>query len=99
MSNHTQELLSAESLVLASPFALATTGDSMDELNELVVAGTRASVKAAQDIERLAPEAVEAITGENLGNFTDANITDVLQRVPGINIERTVGSSSLRGHD
>jgi iron complex outermembrane recepter protein len=92
VSNHSHKLISAVSLVLASPFALAATGEPADEMSELVVTGIRSSVQAAQDIKRLAPEVVEAITSEDLGKFTDANITDALQRVPGINIERTDGT-------
>ena len=62
------------------------------ELAELTVTGIRKSVQAAQDIKRDAPSVVEAITTEDLGKFTDSNIADALQRVPGINIERSSGT-------
>lgn len=61
-------------------------------IEEITVTGIRASVKAAQDIKKEAASVVEAITTEDLGKFTDANIADALQRVPGINIERTAGT-------
>lgn len=67
-------------------------GEVSDELAEMTVTGIRTSVRAAQDIKRDAPSVVEAITTEDLGKFTDTNIADALQRVPGINIERGSGT-------
>ena len=72
--------------------ASTTSAETSDQLQEVTVTGIRASVQAAQDIKRNAPDVVEAITSEDLGKFTDTNIADALQRVPGINIERTDGT-------
>ena len=75
--------------------AAAPAGTSTDSaLDELVVTGIRASVQKAQDIKRFAPSNVEAITLEDLGKFTDSSISDALQRVPGLNLQRNV-----RGYD
>lgn len=81
-------------LGLGRAFADATNGATEPSglLDEIVVSGIRASVQAAQEIKRQAPSVVEAITSEDLGKFTDSNITDALQRVPGINIERSAGT-------
>lgn len=71
----------------------ADSGHGSDsELSEVVVTGIRSSVQHAQDIKRTAPSVVEAVTTEDLGKFTDANIADALQRVPGVNIERSSGT-------
>ena len=66
----------------------ATQTPSSDLLEEIQVTGIRASVQKAQEIKRDAPSVVEAITLEDLGKFTDSNVTDALQRVPGVSIDR-----------
>ena len=71
--------------------ATATTGGPLEEI---VVTGFRAAAERAQEIKRLAPSNVEAITLEDLGKFTDSSISDALQRVPGLNLQRNV-----RGYD
>jgi len=72
------------------PAAAADQTGPSDQLQEIQVTGIRASVQAAQEIKRDAPSVVEAITLEDLGKFTDTNITDALQRIPGVNIDRNV---------
>lgn len=67
-----------------SPNATPPSG----ELEEIQVTGIRASVQAAQEIKRDAPSVVEAITLQDLGKFTDSNITDALERLPGVSIDR-----------
>lgn len=57
-------------------------------VDEVVVTGIRATLKAAQDIKRDADEVLEAVTATDLGRFDDNNIADALQRVPGVQIER-----------
>jgi iron complex outermembrane receptor protein len=69
---------------------------------EVVVTGIRASIERAQEIKRFAPSVVEAVTFEDLGKFSDQNIADSLQRVPGVQIVRndsgdTGDRASVRG--
>jgi iron complex outermembrane receptor protein len=71
-------------------------------LQEVVVTGFRAALRAAEREKRNASQVVEAITPEDLGKFTDNSIADELQRVPGVQIDRgTDGRSgdhvSIRG--
>jgi iron complex outermembrane recepter protein len=56
--------------------------------NDIVVTGIRGSIERAQDLKRKAPAVIEAVTFEDLGKFSDQNIADALQRVPGVQIER-----------
>lgn len=55
---------------------------------DIVVTGLRASIQRAQDLKRKADSVVEAVTFEDLGKFSDQNIADALQRVPGVQIIR-----------
>lgn len=69
---------------------------------EIVVTGFRESLQAAQQIKRDADSVVEAVTPTDLGNFVDTNVADVLQRVPGVQVERDEAATdgdrvSIRG--
>lgn len=56
--------------------------------SDIIVTGIRASSERAQLIKRDAESVVEAVTLQDLGKFSDVNVADVLQRVPGVQIER-----------
>tara|TARA_Y100000389_G_scaffold205067_1_gene262666 strand:- start:5659 stop:8802 length:3144 start_codon:yes stop_codon:yes gene_type:complete len=72
-------------------------------LGEIVVtAGVRNSQLQAVRVKRQAASVIEAITPEDIGAFSDVNVADALQRVPGVQIERNVDGItgdrvSLRG--
>lgn len=87
MSHNRSKLLVAAVAVQLPIAALADTTNP-DVLEEIVVSGIRASLQKAQDIKRDATSVVEAITPEDLGHFTDDSLTDALERVPGVQIDR-----------
>ena len=80
--------LSAAPLCWSQSTGTAGAPTTATELNEIVVTGIRASLERAQDIKRAAPSVVEAITPEDLGRFTDESLTDALERVPGVQVDR-----------
>ena len=57
-------------------------------LEEVFVTGVRGAIERAQVIKMEADSVVEAITFEDLGQFSDESIADTLQRVPGVQIQR-----------
>lgn len=58
-------------------------------LDEIVLStGVRGSQLRATKIKRESKGVIEAITPEDVGSFSDNSITDALQRVPGVQIER-----------
>ncbi|WP_426663784.1 TonB-dependent receptor [Rhodanobacter aciditrophus] len=64
------------------------------------VSGVRASQMRAIDIKREAPNIQDSITAENIGALPDVTITDSLQRVTGVQINRDAGvgtSVDVRG--
>lgn len=75
--------------------------DSDDEpIEEIVVVGTRADLGAAIDTKRNADTIVDAISTSDIGKMPDQNIADSLQRVPGVQIQRTRGQAeeiTIRG--
>lgn len=58
------------------------------ELGEIVITGFRGAEQRAIAVKRKAASVVEAITPEDIGNYSDENMADALQRVPGLQVER-----------
>lgn len=60
---------------------------------EIVVSGLRQSLANAQNIKRNADTIVDAITAQDIGALPDRSVTEALQRVPGVAINRFAGSN------
>jgi len=66
-----------------------------ESLTEIVITtGIRSSQAAAIEAKRDAATVIEAITPEDIGNFSDNNVADALQRIAGVQIERDVDDVS-----
>lgn len=63
-----------------------TLEESAGELDAVVI-GIKASQLRATAIKRRATSVVEAISPQDIGNFSDENIGDALRRVPGVQIQ------------
>ncbi|QDH34216.1 TonB-dependent receptor [Porphyrobacter sp. YT40] len=61
--------------------------------NEILVTGLRASLANAQNLKRNSDTVVDAITAQDIGALPDRSVTEALQRVPGIAINRFAGSN------
>ena len=73
---------------------------SADALQEVVVTGYRNSLAAALNIKRAEAGVVDAIVAEDIANFPDLNLSESLQRIPGVSIARDAGEGrniSVRG--
>lgn len=70
-----------------------TEVDSGDEGSTIIVTGIRQSLESAQNIKRNADTVVDAITAEDIGALPDRSVTEALQRVPGVAINRFAGSN------
>lgn len=62
-----------------------------DEIEIIAVTGIHSSQKAALFSKRNADSIVDSIAAEDLGKFPDQNISESLQRIPGITISRAGG--------
>ena len=60
-------------------------------LTAVNVVGVRASQMRAIQLKRMAPNIQDSITAENIGELPDVTITDALQRVTGVQINRDAG--------
>lgn len=61
-------------------------------LEEIVVRGMRVSIENAQDIKRNASTVMDVVTASDIGALPDKSVTEALQRVPGVTIERFAAS-------
>ncbi len=64
-------------------------------LEEVIVTGMRASMKASMDLKRDAIGVVDAVSAEDIGKFPDTNLAESLQRITGVSINRVNGEGSL----
>ncbi|MGS0498391.1 TonB-dependent receptor [Pseudoalteromonas sp. S1727] len=68
--------------------------ESKDEAMEVIeVTGIRGSINSAQNLKRYADTVKDVITASDIGALPDKSVTEALQRVPGVTIERFASSS------
>lgn len=92
----TNRKLSASFKLGASAAALlAVVGTSgaafAQDMETVVVTGYRASLEKAMDIKRNSLDASDSILAEDIGKFPDMNVSESLQRIPGVALNRESG--------
>jgi TonB-dependent receptor len=90
-----QALLLCSGIALAqtTPVAPATAASAPDggkKVETIVVTGQRAALQSAQKIKQNADEIVDSIVADDIGKLPDRSVTEVLQRVVGVTIDRTM---------
>ncbi|KQV47941.1 hypothetical protein ASC95_18330 [Pelomonas sp. Root1217] len=71
----------AQATAPAAPAAPAT-------LDTVVITGQRRALQTAQEIKRNADEIVDSVVADEAGKLPDRSITEVLQRVVGVTVQR-----------
>jgi len=80
---------------VAGPTQDAGAPAAQDEAGgDIVVTGIRASIARASDIKRNSNQIVDAISAEDLGKLPDTNIAEGLQRITGVQIQRSGGEGN-----
>ncbi|MED5619133.1 TonB-dependent receptor [Ideonella sp. BN130291] len=79
----------------AAPAAAASAAAGSDsepggKAQTVVVTGQRAALQSAQKIKRESDEIVDSIVADDIGKLPDRSVTEVLQRVVGVTIDRTM---------
>jgi outer membrane cobalamin receptor len=67
---------------------------SKDQLEEVVVTGIRASLESALKKKRNSDQVIESVAPEDIGKMPDQNVSEALQRLPGISINRSGGKGT-----
>lgn len=68
--------------------------------SDIVVTGIRSGIERAAQIKRNADSIVDVISAEDIGKFPDVNVAESVQRITGVQINRTRGegrSVNIRG--
>jgi TonB-dependent receptor len=90
-------LNSSASILAACAFFVATPGFAQDKEtstsaddteSEIVVTGFKGSLQSAQAIKRKADVIVDSVSAEDIGALPDRSVTETLQRIPGVSIDR-----------
>lgn len=74
--------------------------DDSTEVEEVVVVGFRSSLDKALNVKRSENAAVDTIMAEDIGKFPDMNLSESIQRIPGVALARDGGEGrqiSVRG--
>ena len=80
--------------------APAAGADENTAVEEVIVTGFRSSLAKALNVKREETAAVDSILAEDIGKFPDLNLSESLQRIPGVSIARDGGEGrqiSVRG--
>jgi iron complex outermembrane receptor protein len=88
----TLSLAAAQVAMMWAGAALAQATDAgkpAEQVETVVVTGQRAALQSAQKIKQEADEIVDSIVAEDIGKLPDRSVTEVLQRVVGVTMDRT----------
>lgn len=78
----------------------AAAAEAPSAEGEIIVTGFRASLAKAQDLKRRAVNVTESILAEDMAKMPDLNLSESIQRLPGVAISREGGEGrniTLRG--
>jgi iron complex outermembrane receptor protein len=64
-----------------------------EEVTTVIVTGQRAALQSAQKIKQNSDEIVDSIVAADIGKLPDRSVTEVLQRIVGVTIDRTMAKS------
>ena len=79
----------AQAAAAAAPAAPETP--AADETHDVIVTGFRGSLARALDAKRDSGVAVDVILAEDIGKFPDLNLSESIQRIPGVALARDGG--------
>ena len=76
----------------AATLAMLASGvQAQSDVEEVIVQGVRAAQESAINTKRNAASIVDGIAAEDIGKLPDVTVSDSLQRIPGVQVERTAG--------
>ncbi|HWX33143.1 MAG TPA: TonB-dependent receptor plug domain-containing protein, partial [Steroidobacteraceae bacterium] len=71
-----------------------STSAKTDELQEIVITGFRESLESALNRKRASIQPIESVVAEDLGKMPDQNVSETLERLPGVSINRSGGKGT-----
>jgi TonB-dependent receptor len=86
--------LAAHYAIAADPAPTSETATKPDDLDEIVVTGFRESLESALNRKRTSIQPIESVVAEDLGKMPDQDVSESLQRLPGVSINRADGKGT-----
>ena len=80
--------------LMASGVVLAQDKPAADNGNVVVVVGQRAALASAQKLKQNSDEIIDSVVADDIGKLPDKSVTEVLQRITGVTIDRTMNRGS-----
>ncbi|MBB3911483.1 TonB-dependent receptor [Sphingomonas desiccabilis] len=77
------------------PSLAAEEGQNGASAGDIVVTGIRSSLANSARVKREAQQIVDSISAEDVGKFPDANVSESLQRITGVAIDRSGGEGQF----
>ncbi len=93
-SQYLRTLALSPLLIAMYPAYAQEQANQDDDVEVIEVTGFKGSLQKALNIKRTADNITDAISAEDIGKSTDANIAEALQRVTGISISREDGEGT-----
>ncbi len=81
-------IFTAAPLLAQDQQATAQTEEDVDANDQIIVTGFKGSLQSAQAIKRKADVIVDSVSAEDIGALPDRSVTETLQRIPGVSIDR-----------
>jgi len=88
-----KSLLALSIVSLSAPLMAQVDITQDPELDEIIVTGMKSSIDSAQNIKRNADTVKDVITASDIGALPDKSVTEALQRVAGVTVERFADTS------
>jgi len=82
------------STIITACIATGTYAQS-DSVEEVIVTGVRGAQEKAIDVKRNSAQIIDSVAAEDIGKLPDTTIADSLQRITGIQIQRSGGQGSV----
>lgn len=98
--HHRTSLLGVSALALAIAGGVAPAFAQQDGApaggsgDDIVVTGVRESLRSAAALKRNADQIVDSVQAQDIGKLPDANTTEALQRITGVQIQRRYGEGA-----
>lgn len=83
--------VTAQTAPAAVPAPKAPAADTAAPTTTVMVVGQRAALESAQKIKQNADEIIDSVVADDIGKLPDKSVTEVLQRMPGVTIDRVLG--------
>lgn len=95
MHSHLYCTVCAAALMIGGVSLSAALAQSKDDsIETVVVTGQRAAIASAISIKERSDVVVDSVAAEDVGKLPDNSVTEVLQRLPGVNIARIQAGGS-----